>query len=217
MAQGAFGYVAAGENAVETVVTGWILLLIHQLIVPLVPLVFVVGYLVRVLDSTGTEGSAPTFKGLRELARDGVFGSLLLVIYGIVPGAVLFVGGWILIEWEPPAEPGFPTAMILFMLGLILLFSAMFYLYIAPLTLRSYAEKRSFRSGFDFENIVAVGLNVHYLYRWMYGFVVLVVGIAVVRILAAVPTAGPFFAPLVAFVVIVVTVAVWDRAFETEW
>ncbi|WP_224335474.1 DUF4013 domain-containing protein [Haloprofundus halobius] len=147
-------YPFGGDDAAETLIVGGGLH-VATAFVPLVPLVFVLGYLVRVLDEASSGGSAalrdgtpPTFDDLRGLTADGVKATLVVGLYSAGPLAVLLVTVGGASGLSAGALTG--TASLGVLVGsTAALFAALGVAYLLPAALVGYAQSRRFRAAFD--------------------------------------------------------------------
>ena len=80
-----------GDRKLETLLIGGVLLLLSPL---LVPVLFVYGYLVRVIRRTdvGDTDEPPVFSEWGELLVDGVVGFIISLVYFLIPTAVITIG-----------------------------------------------------------------------------------------------------------------------------
>ncbi len=80
-----------GEKKIETQAIGGVLTLLG---VFFVPILFVYGYLIRVIRQTasGTVDEPPVFTDWKELLVDGFVGFAISLVYTLIPGLVITVG-----------------------------------------------------------------------------------------------------------------------------
>lgn len=202
-----------GEGALQTLLVGGGLHLLAAF-VPLLPLVFVLGYLVRVLARTGeadatayrTDLRPPGFVRIRRLLVDGLAAGVVLVAYLFVPLGVLYatVSGAARASVRPAGQ-GASVGFLLGSTAALALIAGVAYL--LPAALAAYARRRRLRAAFDLGTLRRAATDVEYLVGWVAGAVVLGVGGALFAPLNAV--ALGFF---VLFYAEVVAVALWGRA-----
>lgn len=91
MFEDALRYPWNGENKLETLLIGGLLVLLG---VFLIPILFVYGYLIRVVRQTavGNAVEPPAFSDWGDLLVDGVVGFVISLVYFLVPAIVVSVG-----------------------------------------------------------------------------------------------------------------------------
>lgn len=187
MLRAALRYPIRGERGYERVLVGGGLALASAF-VPLVPLVFVAGYVVRVLSHTGGGGGdalrdvPPGFDGVLDLFRDGLAAVVVGAAYLLVPAAVLAVTvGGLLGGDADVATPGAATGVLVGSTAALAL--AVAFVYPLPAALVGYATRRRLRAAFDVGLLLRAAGDGRYLFAWLVG-------------VAALGTAAALFGPL---------------------
>ncbi|WP_117595187.1 DUF4013 domain-containing protein [Haloprofundus halophilus] len=146
-------YPLGGDGAAERIIVGGGLHVVTAF-VPLVPLILVFGYLVRVLDHVGDgpaafrDGTPPGFGDWRALVVDGVKATLVILCYVAGPLVVLLVTLGGASELSPETLAG--TASIAVLAGsTAALLAALGVAYLLPAALAGYARERRVRAAFD--------------------------------------------------------------------
>ncbi|WP_435063734.1 DUF4013 domain-containing protein [Halobaculum sp. EA56] len=160
--------------------------------VPVLPLVPVVGYLVRVLGAAGDADDPsrlPSFRSAGSLLRDGLVGSLLAVGFLLVPVVVLAVtfggavsGGAGGAGIDPTTPLGYGVTLVG---GTVTLLLAVAVVYPLPAVLAAYARAdpeagtlarvRAALSPGRLRRVVSTG---RYFYAWTVGAVLVLFGLA---------------------------------------
>ncbi|WP_129116516.1 DUF4013 domain-containing protein [Halegenticoccus tardaugens] len=210
----ALRYPLRGDDAVETLLVGGGLHLLAAFL-PVVPLVFVAGYLVRVLAHASTGGrdalrgatDPPTFDDWRRLGRDGLAAVGIAAAYLLVPTVVLLVtvGGAVTRAGETGDLGAAATAGVLAG-GTVTLFVALAFAYLLPAALANYAVERRLRAAFELRTIRRAAIDADYFVAWWAGVAVATVAAAVAAPLT--PVVIGFF---LAFYAEVLAAAVWGR------
>lgn len=140
--------------------------------VPVLPLVVVAGYLVRVLDHAAgtdrtafrTDASPPSFRGIRGLFADGLAAVAIGVSYLSIPVAVLLVTarGLGLVRFGA-GGPTFSTGVGFLAGSTVTVLLAFAFVYVLPAALTAYARRRRFRAAFDLDLLWPLVTDVRYL------------------------------------------------------
>ncbi|MBX0294336.1 DUF4013 domain-containing protein [Haloarcula nitratireducens] len=173
-----------GEKKGETLLVGGLLSLLGFLFVPLL---FVYGYLVRVIRqvAAGEPERPPVFDDWGELLVDGVVAFVISLVYLLVPTvAIAFVGGLflfpvIVVEGSAAGAVG-PRSGLLAVGGLLLALlalSASFLLllaaaYLAPAGVAAFARTGRFGAAFSPSHLRTVGGDRRYATGWLVAVVV---------------------------------------------
>lgn len=207
----ALGYPLRGDrgDAAETLAVGGGLHLLAAF-VPLLPLVAVLGYLVRVFrEADDATGDPATFRspggvaGLRALVRDGLLGAVVVVAYTAVPVAVLLVTFYGLLDGAVPLAGG--GRFVLLAGGTATLFVAVAFAYPLPAALAALARS-GLRAALSPSTLRPAVTTGRYFYAWCVGAAVLGVGGALA------PALNPFVVGFfLGFYLEVVAVAAWAR------
>lgn len=204
----------AGDEGVKSVIIGGVMLFVSFLIIPIL---FVQGYLVRVLRTAVEDGDeAPTFDDWGEMLVDGVKLLVINVVYALVPLALFFftLFGFIGIAAIGAGSGGEPSPGALAGLGLVglllLLLSVLLLLlvaYVVPAAAANFARHDDLGAAFDFGTVFDAAFSADYFVAGVLAIVIgLVVGI--VSLLLGVLTFGLFFLVLV-FVQFYVQVSIY--------
>lgn len=205
---GVFGYPVSGEERDRPLVAGWILVLLSFL-VPVVPLIPFVGYLVRVI-AAGAEGRpAPRIAtDVAGLLKQGVGGAAVLIGYLTVPvlALVVTVYGATTRVTGPDSGPfetvlvygGSTVVLSLFLLGLFLV----------PVGFAVY-EREGLRAAFSYGRLKPVAGHAAYFSRWMAGTVALVTAGALANVALQIHRAGPVVASLILAYGAILAAHVW--------
>jgi len=180
MLEDALTYPWTGEQKVETLAIGGILSLLGVLFVPIL---FVYGYLVRVIRqvSSGDTDVPPVFDEWEELLVDGLVAFGISLVYVLVPSLVLAVGA---VVWLVPGGVGVGVggdgggALAVFgvlvalavtslaLLGLLVAF------YLVPAAVAAYARTGQFASAFSPSTLRTVGTDGRYAVAWLIAVVI---------------------------------------------
>ncbi len=188
MLKAALRYPARHDDATFTLLVGGGLHLL-AVWVPVVPFVFVAGYLVRVLAHTSAGGrlalrgqtSPPRFDDLRGLVRDGLGAFVVSAVYLAVPLAILLttVGG--ALSGDVSLAATGREAQVGFLVGsTVTVLLAGTFGYILPAALVNFARTGRVRSAFDGGAIRRAATDGRYFYGVMAGLVVATVAGAAV-------------------------------------
>ncbi|RDI72925.1 DUF4013 domain-containing protein [Halopelagius longus] len=203
MISDSLNYLRTSEDWVETVLIGGILSLLGVFVVPVV---FVLGYFVRVIRATmhGDE-TAPSFDDWGELGMDGLKAAAISLVYAIVPTAVaglLIVGGVLTFSVGGNGPSGglaalggvalFVGVLALFVLGLLAM-------YAIPAAIANFAETGEVGAGFRFGELRPVLTSGKYFTAWVTGVAIVVAGSLVSGALNVVPFLGVVVGGFVGF------------------
>ncbi|WP_435362298.1 DUF4013 domain-containing protein [Haloarchaeobius sp. DFWS5] len=211
MIQEAFAYIGRSEDSSKTLAIGTLLILLGILIVPLV---FLLGFYVRLFRHARTDDDMPEFDHWKELGIDGLKAMVITFVYSLVPILLLTFG----IAMANPTIDSttgaitnleFTTASIV-MLG-IGLFVLALVAYFQPIALTHFAEARKLGKAFAFGEFKQAATSSTYATAWLLAILVGIVGGAVTGLLTALPLLGFFFAALVSFYLITVTSYLYAR------
>jgi hypothetical protein len=181
----AIEYPVRGEEGAKTVLIGGVLTALWFLL--FVPTLFVFGYLVRVVATTvDGEDFPPRFDDWGRLGVDGVVGTVLSVVFYLVPVVVFVliagVGG--VTGNESLATAGSAIAALVS----IPLFVAFVYLY--PAVLAEFAVGYRGDRGFDTGRIVDAITSSSYLVAWLVGFFIQIGAFVALSIFGLIPLVG---------------------------
>jgi|GEM_PF-1880022 len=197
-----------GPRGERPLLAVWIALAL-AVVVPVLPLVPVVGYLVRALAATARgDQMPPALSDARTLMGRSVGGSLLCLLCLGPPLAALLVTVYGLISTTGGSVPRLrflagSTAVLLFgLLGL----------YLLPITLATYGTTGSLRSALSPSPLRPVAGHGAYFIGWTLGALVLAFAAGAGSALFAIPRLGPLLAAFVLAYGLLVTTFLWGRA-----
>ncbi|WP_135302367.1 DUF4013 domain-containing protein [Haloarcula amylovorans] len=222
MISDAITYPIEGEQTAEILVIGGVLSLVSGLLaaaitfigaltlglgfilLPLafVPLLGILGYYVRILESTVSgRPEPPAFDDIGGAFKDGLFAAAIGVVYYLIPG-VLFVvvalfGG--LLGGALGNEGGAIGGVLVFLGGGIAILLTIALTYVYPAALTRYGVTDNVGAAFSFSDLAETILSVDYLVAWLFGFVILAVGGAISGAISLIPLLGWIVAPVVQF------------------
>lgn len=157
------------------------LLLLALLPLQLAVVVGWTGYFVRVARTTFAGATAPPPLGdWGSLARDGLWGSLVVLAYQ-VPLVALTIGGYALVfallfgldsAVDAGTEAGMAAGSVLGVLLMLILFvvvlgGSLLVAYLLPISLVAYAHEGSARATLSLETLRTVGLSSEYAVPWL--------------------------------------------------
>ena len=198
------------DTAERPLLAVWLALALSW-IVPVLPLVLVVGYVARALVATERGDGLPAFftDGRSLLARS-LGGSLLCVVFLGVPALALLVTVYGAL-WGTSASEGIPVARLLAGSTAELLFGLVG-LYLAPIALTTYGQTGSIRDSLALGTLRSLGGHGAYFFGWTIGCVTLSMAAALASLLTGVPQVGPLLAAFALAYGLLVTTFVWGRA-----
>lgn len=208
MLDDALYYPARGDDALLTVLIGGVLTMFSFL---LVPVVFVFGYFLRVLERTVEgEEEPPKFDDWGELGVNGLLALVVTVVYYLIPVLALVVLGGlgVLTGSGDVAAAG---GVVAFLVSGVL-FVALTYVYPAAIT--NFARTGQMGDAFAFGDISEVVLSGEYFMAWLLGFVIFVGGFVVVGVLSIIPVLGTIVGLFVNFYIQVAAYRVFGTAFK---
>jgi len=204
-------YPIAGDAAERPLLAVWLLFAL-SVVVPVLPAVPVVGYLVRVLAASERGESIPPFLSEpRTLLRRSVGGAVVSLAFLGVPFAALLVTLYGVVSLEPGANA--PVGRILAG-STAVLFLGIFGTYLAPIALTAYGREGSLRTAFSPAALRPVAGHAAYFFGWTLGFTALVVTVGLAGALFTVSRAGPLFGTFVLAYGLLVAAYLWGRAVE---
>ncbi|ELZ98068.1 hypothetical protein C440_02433 [Haloferax mucosum ATCC BAA-1512] len=167
-------YPLRGGHRADALAAVWALLLAHG-ILPFVPLVTVVGILVRVLAASadGSDGPPSVVRDVTGLLRQSVEAGIVALAYTGPPIAYLLVVLRVVSAAGGAAESSLLVLVAATVGGIMVLVSA----YLLPVALVSYASSTDIRAAFDRSRLRLGARSGRYLMGWLAGIVVLDVGV----------------------------------------
>lgn len=173
------------------------------------PLLGVAGYCVRVLRST-VEGDAepPAFDDVGRAFRDGLFASILGLIYYFVP-IVLFVA-FVLLGGSIGNDAGAIVSTVGTLVAGVLGIGAS---YVYPIGLTRYAMADDLTAAFAFGELTSTMGSVEYLTAWLFGFLTFTVGCIAGAVVVWIPFLGWVAGPLIVFIVTLMSCRAFGLAY----
>jgi hypothetical protein len=199
MLQKALKYPRNSNNAVRTIGIGGLLGLFGFLVAP--PL-FILGYLVEVLD-TVIDGQTrpPDFENYEELLVDGTRSMLVVFGYFSLPLFILLVQQGAAMAMRTPGSSGATgSSAASILLTALAVITAILSSYLAPAGIANFARTGQVSDAFSVREIFPVVTNGTYAMGWIVGGAVSLVGTILVSL-------GFLFSPFVAFPVVYVLAA----------
>lgn len=198
----------AGEAGERPLLAAWILVIL-SFHVPLLPVVPLLGYVVRVLES-GADGDAtlpPFASDVAGLVAGGVAAAALCVAYLALP-TVLLAATLEAVASAPSPPSGFGPAVALLGGVTAVLLVALAAAYCCSIALVRYARERRLRAALDLRAIAGLAVRVDVFVGWVTGVAGVGIGGALASALLAVPRIGPVLAAL-ALAYAVLLASVW--------
>lgn len=180
-----------------------------------VPIVFLTGYFMRVLETTvAGEDEPPAFEGWGDLFVKGVSAMFIGVVYSIVPTVLYLVVTSVLLGAGGAigGDGGGVLAGIGFATLLTFLPLMVFISYIVPAALTNYARIGEIGAAFDFDVIKSVALSADYLLAMVLPIVVGVV-VWIAAFILGLTVIGLLFVPVLYFYMYVAIFRMFGRAF----
>ena len=208
MLEDAIYYPNRGDDALVTVLIGGVLTMLSVL---LIPVIFVFGYFLRVLEHT-VEGDdqPPVFDDWANLGVQGLLAFVVTTVYYLIPVlAFALLGGIGAITGSSDAAA---AGLVVAALVSGVLFIALTYIYPAALT--NFARTGSVGKAFAFGEITDVVTSGDYFMAWLLGFVIFVGGFFVVGVLSIIPILGTIAGLFVNFYIQVAAYRVFGTAFR---
>lgn len=212
MLEDGLSYPLTGDSALARIVIGGLLGFGSFLIIPAFALL---GYLVWVLGGAARgEEEPPAFENWGEMIVDGLKATVVALVYGIVPFALVFFSIFVIAGGGASGSDA--AAGILGgigVIGMLVSLLAMFLLYyLIPAALTNMALEDSFDAAFDFATIKQAVLSVDYLVAWLIPFLLAAV-VNVVVFALAVTIVGLVVVPFLQFYVQVAAFYMFGAAF----
>ena len=211
MFEAALTYLKDSDDGVRTALVGGLLSLFAFLLVPILP---VLGYLVRVLDRTaGGDRDAPTFDDWETLTVDGLKALAIGIAYLLIPAVVMaaFVGTGTLLAAATRFEA---IGAVLVLAGSVLtMLVGLAVWYVLPAALTRFARVGSLGAAFELRAIEPVLRSGTYARGWLYALAIFVAGGIVVGLVGSVPILGWLAAPFLAFYVEVSAYYVYGQSY----
>ena len=207
----AVAYPIAGDAAERPLLAVWLLFAV-SVVVPVLPALPVVGYLVRVLAASERGDALPPFLADgRTLVRQSIGGIVACLVFLGVPFAALLVTVYGVVTLAPGANA--PVGRVL-VGSTAVLFTALVGLYLLPVSLAAYGRDGSLRRALSLGTLRPVAGHAAYFFGWTLGVTALVVAVGVGGALFTVTRIGPLFGTLVLAYGVLVAAYLWGRAIE---
>jgi len=206
MLEDAIRYPWTGEQKVETILIGGVLSLLS---VFFVPVLFVFGYLVRVIRavSDGDDEEPPVFDEWGDLLVEGLVAFLIALVYSLVPLVVigLAAASFVLPASVVTTAVGEPTpgiavgglllALVVVVVTVVVSLGAA---YLLPAAVAAYAVSGRVGAAFSPGTLRAIGGSQTYAVAWLVA-VAIGIGAQVVGGFASATVIGAVLVPLVSF------------------
>ncbi|MBO4248631.1 DUF4013 domain-containing protein [Halomicrobium sp. IBSBa] len=203
-------YPIAGDARERPLLAVWLSLAL-SFVVPVVPLLPVVGYVVRALTASERGDALPPFLADgRTLLRQSVGGSVLCVFFLGLPLAALLVTVYGVVTLDASAGD-LPTGRILAG-STATLFVGLLGLYLLPIALTVYGQTGSLREAFSIAPFRSIGGHGAYFFGWTLGFVALTVTLGIGGSLLTFSRVGPLLGTFVFAYGFLVATYLWGRA-----
>jgi hypothetical protein len=213
MLEDGLSYPLNGDNALARIVIGGLLGFGSFLIIPAFALM---GYLVWVLGGAARgEEEPPAFENWGEMIVDGLKATVVALVYGIIPFALVFVSMFVIAGGGASGSDA-PAGILggVGILGMLVSLVAMFLLYyLIPAALTNMALEDEFAAAFDFSTIKQAVLSVDYLVAWLIPFLLAAV-VNVVVFALAITVVGLIVVPFLQFYVQVAAFYMFGAAFR---
>lgn len=208
----AINYPRNREEPLQPILIGGVLTLLGFLFVPLL---FVGGYLMRVLDQTiADDPEPPTFGDWGDLLMGGITALVIAVVYLLIPAVVAgaSVGG-LVVEAVLTGTVSFGTiagSLAGFFLSSLLFLGAW---YVLPAALANAVSTDRIGAGFRFGAIRPVVFSGQYAIAWGLTVVLFVAGSVVVGFLSVIPPLGLIAGAFLFFYLEMVAFHLYGRAY----
>lgn len=214
MLEDGLSYPLRGDSALARIFIGGILGIFAFLIVPGIVLF---GYLIRVLEySARDEDEPPAFENWSGLLADGLKGTVVSIIYGILPFLfLLFAGGLTGAGITSNAQSTGGILAAVGMLGLLVSFIVFFSLYyLIPAALSNMVLEDRFSAAFAFGALKRPLLSLDYFIAWLLPFVIaFLVNMVSIMIVIFTFGLGALVIPFIQFYFQVTVFYMFGRAF----
>lgn len=206
MISASLNYLRESDNVVTTTAIGGLLVVLS---VFFIPVIFVSGYLMRVLRQTSNgNDEPPVFDEWRALGVDGLKAAGISVVYSVIPLLVLAIAGVVGIglavaglgDGVASGFVGGTLALLVVAFGFLLAIAGA---YITPAALSNFAETNRFTAGFELRSIWTIITTKTYATGWLTAMAVIFGGAIVVSLLSVVPLIGTIAGLFVQFYALV--------------
>ena len=218
-------YPFRGPERERPVVATWVLFLVGT-IVPILPVVPVVGwlvpigagvailgYLLRVLAASERGDPAPALLDRPlELVRSGLGGLLVTAVYLVVPFLLLLLSIYGAIYTDRVPDPNSFDAVTIYAGSTAVLALSLLGAYLLPIALSNYVGSGSLRTAFTRRDFRRVGINGAYFAGWTLAFVGLLSTIGLAAGIASLHRGGPVITTAILAYGSILSVFVWGRS-----
>lgn len=217
MISASLNYLRESDNAIKTTAIGGLLFILSVL---LVPLIFVSGYLMRVLRQTASgNDEPPVFDDWGNLGVDGLKATAISLVYTFVPLVILGIVGvfGIGVAFSGLGDSaiggliGGTVVFLLVALGFVLSIAGA---YVTPAALSNFAETDRLTAGFDLGLIWTVITTKTYAVGWLSAMAVILAGAVVVGVLSVVPILGTLAGLFVQFYALVAAFYIFGHTWK---
>lgn len=204
-------YPIRGSAAERPLLAGWILVTL-SFVIPVLPAIPFLGYLLRVLLASVDEADPPAL--LIEpvaLLRRGVGAVVVALAYLIAPLVALFVTAYGAL-WTAPSLTDSVSTLTVYAGSTVIATLTLLGLYLLPVGLYGYARSGKLRGAFSPGTLRRYGAHGAYFYRWTGGGIAAWLTVLVGRAAFSLPRIGPVAAGLVVAYGAIQSFHVWGGA-----
>lgn len=207
-------YPTVGEDWMRTILIGGVLSFLGFL---LIPLLFVYGYLMRVIrESREDTRDPPAFEDWGDLFMEGLQVFVIGIVFMLIPliVAAVTIGGSVL-AMLIGTNLGMAVGIGGLVLGLLLtMLLTLVFGYVAVAAIVNFALEETFAAAFDLQTLKSAVLHRDYAVAWILSIVVLVAGAFLGGIVSEMPWIGPIIAAFVGFYAAMVAAVLWGDGFS---
>jgi hypothetical protein len=166
-----------GEKKIETQAIGGVLTLLGVFVIPIL---FVYGYLVRVIRQTasGEVDEPPAFDDWGRLLTDGVVGFVITLVYTLIPGIVITVGALVVfgsfgVVGSAATDTGGGGALavggllVTLLIGVVSLVLFLVAVYVVPAAVAAFARTGEFAAAFSPSVLRSMLTDRRYAMAWI--------------------------------------------------
>ena len=180
----ALTYPSRGSHAEKALLSAWLCVLVHAIVLPFVALVPLLGYAATIL-ADGRDAEPPAFLE-RAVGRRSVGATAVTIGYGLVPVGTAVATFALLVEGDQPPAGGDAIFVLLASTAVLSLLAG--YAYVLPIALANYVRADSLRAAAS--GLLGVASHAAYFVGWASGIALLLVGFAVASSLAELGALG---------------------------
>ncbi|MFB6107047.1 MAG: DUF4013 domain-containing protein, partial [Halobacteriaceae archaeon] len=205
-------YPKEGESAVKTIAIGGVLTLFGFLLIPILP---VMGYLLRVLRETYDDhvDEPPVFEEWETLFVDGIKVLVVSFVYNLVPAIILFVFAGGAVVGLATGDTGAAGLGIASLFGGFVLAGivGLVLFYILPAGLVNMGRTGRLGSAFAFSELRPVLFNGDYAMNWLMSIAVFIIAGVVSGLVGMIPLLGWIAGAFIGFYAYVASAYLWGR------